>query len=418
MNGAIKTENTLQLLNVAWQHSEAVIKRLFQTTEQLNIAIAQYDATAPYHINLIEELHVDENAHSRILTKLLQFKDNNGKFEILQSFFDFINESHLIESFDVKIKKPVITQEKERIDIWIRDTDYAIILENKIYGAIDQDSQIANYIIKTKKGDDYKPEQIYVIYMPSHPYEPDERTWGHSKDVKSEFATRFGIVSFSEDILSWLKKKVLPNIRFRDSSLYCAVEQYIDYLERLYGLNKHQNQRNMELKDIITKQLELENVSSVKDRIEKLETACRDIDDLRNQINEMIFAEKRAFYANKWNEDFTLPASGRFSMDTDASGGRLGFGVTFQCDGKPTDLHIGYDRYEGKLYCQIEFSNKLPPSDRNIANASWLPVVKGILLKPDTDKYCMWEYFKSYEFEAVYQRFTEVVEKLDKMATN
>ncbi len=411
MNSPFKTDYTIQLLNVARQHSEAVIKRLFQTIEQLNIAIAHHNTTAPYHINLIEELHVDENAHSRILTKLLQFKDNSGKFEILQSFFDFINESQLIKSFDVKIKKPVITQEKERIDIWIRDTDYAIILENKIYGAIDQDSQIANYIIKTNKGNNYQPEQIYVIYMPSFPYEPDERTWGHDKDVKSEFATRFGIASFSEDILSWLKTKVLPNIRLKDKSLYCAVEQYIDYLERLYGLNKHQNQRNMELKEIITKQLELEKISSIKERIEKLETASRDIDDLKNQIIEMLLAEKRIFYANKWNHEFTLPDSGRFSMNTDASGERLGFGVTFQCDGKPTDLFIGYN---GRLYCQIEYSNKLPLAERNIANASWQPVVKDILPRPSND--CMWEYFNKYEFEAVYQRFTEVVERINKMA--
>ena len=39
----------------------------------------------PYNINIIDELHADENAHSRILMKLLQFNEDKS-FPILDSF--------------------------------------------------------------------------------------------------------------------------------------------------------------------------------------------------------------------------------------------------------------------------------------------------------------------------------------------
>ena len=38
----------------------------------------------PYHVNVIDELGADENAHSRILARLLQQKTAYEKFEILK----------------------------------------------------------------------------------------------------------------------------------------------------------------------------------------------------------------------------------------------------------------------------------------------------------------------------------------------
>jgi hypothetical protein len=83
----------------------------------------------PYHINVIDELHADENAHSRILTKLLQQKTGNMQFEVLESFIAYLTEiKRESEQFShIKIENPEITQEMERIDLWIRDKTYAII---------------------------------------------------------------------------------------------------------------------------------------------------------------------------------------------------------------------------------------------------------------------------------------------------
>lgn len=127
----------------------------------------QEEKKLPYHINLIDELHADENAHSRILGKLLQQKSaKSTHFEILESFLNFITENHRIkEDFrQITINKPVITQEIGRIDLWIRDEEYAIIIENKIGWAKDQPNQLERYIKRTKE-QDFDEQQIYVLYL-------------------------------------------------------------------------------------------------------------------------------------------------------------------------------------------------------------------------------------------------------------
>ena len=110
----------------------------------------QYIEKLPYHLNIIEELHSNENAHSRILAKLLQYKNQYG-FVIYGSFLNYIVTRNQDKVFrEITIQDPCITQEEERIDIWIRDKKYAIIIENKIFEAGDQNEQIKRYIGSNK----------------------------------------------------------------------------------------------------------------------------------------------------------------------------------------------------------------------------------------------------------------------------
>ena len=91
----------------------------------------------PYHLNIIDELHINENAHSRILCKLLQFRSDNGCYEMLNSLLSLIKEKYQRddtknEFSKICIKEPTITQEVERIDLWIKEEGkYAIILKPK-----------------------------------------------------------------------------------------------------------------------------------------------------------------------------------------------------------------------------------------------------------------------------------------------
>ena len=53
-----------------------------------------------YSMNIIDELHANENAHTRILIKLLSFVANNG-FPIFEKFLSLLNEQ-LDENFKIK----------------------------------------------------------------------------------------------------------------------------------------------------------------------------------------------------------------------------------------------------------------------------------------------------------------------------
>ena len=90
--------------------------------EILSKLLAKTRRSLPYNINVIDELHANENAHSRILCKLLQFRDIEGRYRILESFIQYLAQS--VPSFGkIKIERPLITQEEKRIDLWIRDTN-------------------------------------------------------------------------------------------------------------------------------------------------------------------------------------------------------------------------------------------------------------------------------------------------------
>ena len=205
--------------------------------ELLEKSIKDYESfydTLPYHLNIIEELHANENAHSRILARLFQYRDSDNRNVIFNRFIEYLIENNRDNKYLARIKtdNPIITCEEERIDIWIKEKNkYAIIIENKVYDAGDQNAQLCRYIDKTLNLN-YEKEQIFVIYMPSSTRESSEQTWGN---YKKEFEERYFVVSFNQDVIKWLKEMVYPNLTLKEVNLRSAIEQYIDYLERYSG---------------------------------------------------------------------------------------------------------------------------------------------------------------------------------------
>ena len=186
---------------------------ILKFAEELHNDIEKIKEKLPYNINVIDELHINENAHSRILYKLLQYKNDLGQYEILESLVNYIIKHCRKNSFkNIHVEKPKITQEEQRIDLWVRDEGYAIIIENKVYNAIDQENQLSRYIDKTKVDSrKYKDgSNIFIIYLSQSGKEPAEQTW---KDYKDEFKDRYVNLSFKDDILPWLKNIILPNVR-------------------------------------------------------------------------------------------------------------------------------------------------------------------------------------------------------------
>ena len=193
----------------------------------------------PYNINVIDELHVkaNENAHSRILCKLLQYRDSDRRYRILESFIQNVAQS--VPSFaSIVVQNPVITQEEERIDLWVRDNNYAIILENKVRGAADQGIQLERYIKKTlKQNYKYSENNVFVIYLPpTEAKDPDEQSWGKYAQNSDIRKLNYAKISFNDYVLPWLKEEVLPNCTLKEELLSSALKQYIDYLEGFFNL--------------------------------------------------------------------------------------------------------------------------------------------------------------------------------------
>ena len=196
MDNETKITRALSLLKGVNHEIANKVHQLLEVAEAVRQKSERAKALLPYHINLIDELYINENGHSRILAKLLQYRSGKGQYEILQSFIDFVISNSLIDDGSkIHIQEPVITQETERIDLWVRDKDYALIFENKVYNAADQDAQLSRYIEKTIDIG-YNAEQIYVFYLPQYQHDPDERTWGDNTSTKEGFKSRFAVLSF------------------------------------------------------------------------------------------------------------------------------------------------------------------------------------------------------------------------------
>ncbi|MFP5040284.1 PD-(D/E)XK nuclease family protein [Parasediminibacterium sp. JCM 36343] len=239
----------------------------------------------PYHINLIDELHVNENAHSRIFAKLLSYKSSN-KFPFLESFLKEVC------SFDLCIEKPIIKNVDScgRIDIPIFDNKYVVLIENKVTDkAPDQNTtnggQIARYIETIKDKYKKKLEDIYIIYTPKYTREPSEESW-ENKDgfsYKNAFKNRFRSLSYRDNIYPWLKNEILPKVDRANVYLQSAIEQYLDHLEGMFSLRIINKSMNMRLQEFIKKELGLEDANPQ----EAIEILSEKEDELTNAITQI-----------------------------------------------------------------------------------------------------------------------------------
>ena len=78
----------------------------------------QNEQNRPYNMNLIDELHADENAHSRILIKLLSYKINDS-FPIFEKFLKILND-HLFQEYEIPdFESPNFSYQYAFIDAYI-----------------------------------------------------------------------------------------------------------------------------------------------------------------------------------------------------------------------------------------------------------------------------------------------------------
>ena len=200
--------------------SNEQMQKVFTLVKDINDFVNAKKKNLPYNINVIDELHANENAHSRILRKLLQYQDSFNRYRILESLIHYISLLEGKTEFaNIKIQAPTITQETERIDLWVRDTKtkYSIIFENKIKGAIDQDNQLARYILKTIN-QKFDEKNIFIVYLSADEKKPADYSWKYEgQNYESKFKNRYVNLSF--------KSRKVSSLRFPVTSfLYLAIK--------------------------------------------------------------------------------------------------------------------------------------------------------------------------------------------------
>ena len=240
---------------------------LLKIARELNELYVSKKEKLPYSINVINELHANENANSRILRGLLQYS-HEGNYPIFQSFLELMSKSADCK-LPIIIRKPEFTNEKEnRIDLLIKEKKaYAIIIENKIWNAVDQNSQIERYIDYVH-GLGIPQQKIFIIYLTRDGIkkisdisltEKAKRFLGYS----DKNAGRFICMNFKYDILPWLDELLSSNEIKKEPLLLSALIQYSDYLKTKCNVHHEDIEIENELGKKLMEQLQIQNIQEL-----------------------------------------------------------------------------------------------------------------------------------------------------------
>lgn len=235
----------------------------------------------PYRMNILSELHANENANSRILRGLLQYSSKSN-FPILDSFVTYM--SRKCDTYlDITIKDPIITNEENRIDLLIKEKGkYAIIIENKIWNAIDQEEQIERYVNYTLEKYNTPKNKVIVIYLTGNGFKEVSEYSLTEKAKKLLNMTKrsdgqFIKMNFKHDIVPWLESLREMDIVTNEPFLSSGLVQYIDFLKEKFELREEDNQIETQLEIRMMEKLQL---NSLKEMLQTWE----EVDKLQNLL--------------------------------------------------------------------------------------------------------------------------------------
>lgn len=207
-----------------------------------------------FNFNVLAEQcgNIVENSHTNLLMRLLQYRNKYG-YVFLEDFISLAGFNISIENKDVlfKTEYPVGSDsgKKGRIDgIIYQNGNFAIIIENKINHAGNQDKQIKRYIDNILKYGIVDKDHIFVVFLTRDGVEtPDEESLSYMQglgicdSVKDDIISgpRYFPCSYSQHILDWLRDDVTPLVPQKDIVLNAGLIQYTDYLERILGFGQN-----------------------------------------------------------------------------------------------------------------------------------------------------------------------------------
>lgn len=238
----------------------------------------------PYRFNPLDAVYIDENAQSRILAELLKYKcRDNSDHLFARKLIENLRESEEF-NFSGNIEDIEVTVGKYRIDILIRQKkDFAIIIENKVYNAVDQPNQIDRYINFCRNYLNFKDDSIYVIYLT--PRKSSIPLSSFCEENRSKFKGRYTNISVEDDLLEVLHefKKSIPE---KEILLFSGVDQYIDYLKYFMDSEKYNSEMSGKIKQELVNHLDLGHLNLVE-KLEKIGSYNEGIESFMSYMKNM-----------------------------------------------------------------------------------------------------------------------------------
>lgn len=272
---------------------------LLKLIDDFNELYKEEQEKVPFNLCLLDLCGANENAHTKILLQLLKYRVNESYpfFEsLLERWFRDLN-------LEFDCRKLEISFNKDFIDGLIKDDQKAVIIENKIHYAPDQNQQIKGYVEKVEAKFRIERKNIYVVYLTRN---GDKKVTENScpEDLKEELGG-FVESNYCYDILPWLKEDVLPNCKLKDDNLVSALKQYIDHLEGMFGQRKS-NGMDEKLKEWLKQELLFvqtpEKYRELDAKIDMIDLLRTSLDSIRQEPHESFVKITRDFWENYYGK--------------------------------------------------------------------------------------------------------------------
>ena len=369
----------------------------------------------PYRFNVLLDANPLEPDVSRILAGFFMQK-TNGEYRVLKSFV----KTFWDDSLAAMITNPTISIEETvkgdyRIDILIYEKDkYAIVLENKIWDAVDQPHQLANYIdAMLSSGYGFSMEQIYVAFLPkTNDHEPSLNSWKSQEgggSYKDEFHDRYRLLDFTEKILPWLESsKAVQGINeeYFDHSRFL----FIDFLKRKLDLDSIDKMEQKEIEKKLREHLYTDNaVADAGKLLQMIDKLPRiPMDEVVKRLNVLRKDRTKAAmlqWKNKLEEDYP-----DYVIWNDIGGRHMVVGVNVPHG----DIHEYFSvfiwNYQNKasISVAIALTKEGTPYRKEIE-----PKVEDLIRgKKGFRKGREWLFFKDVSYEQAYPLLQELVREL------
>lgn len=186
---------------------------------------------------MFDFIQKDELGLSNIIGMLLDSKAEHGQGSLfLKIFIDIFGNEKLqnLSNKSFEVYKEYSTKENRRIDILLKNSDFAIIIENKPYAG-DQLDQINDYIKHFENNENFK-NKLFTIYLNKT---KDLPTYFSSDTKKDELQQKVD----SDEL------RVISFYEFADSFLYrcykeCESEKFRYFLSDFIDFIKQNFQKN------------------------------------------------------------------------------------------------------------------------------------------------------------------------------
>lgn len=348
------------------------VERLLDLVEKYRKEREKKLGQLPFRYNVLEEVRVNENAHTRLLMRLLQYDPAR------KDFFKYLEGKGFASLFaSLTMSKPKITVEKYRIDGLIqKEGEYAVIVENKVCGAVDQEGQLGRYIQQCRRLE-YTDDQIYILYLVDRAgKEPSEQTWEDYEDYKEKFENRTFVLSYTEDIIPWMQKfldALESNKQEKEKLLRSGVAQYLDYLKMTF-MNSHQINMEEWLKKYIAEKEQVELKTLSDSQIKKvLMPEFKTLKDLtltaRRLLGTPCVRDCRVDIMRDWGEEYLFDDENTdyFSVGIYYQLDSISFLALIELEVKTGNICVGFGcHHEGKGKLDSALQEKITEVLKNV----------------------------------------------------